>query len=107
MNDLIKIENNKPIVKEKIINRLIELETDIKQLTELYDKYKRQLLEEMEKKNIVKISDETTGLSISYIPAQENLERFNKARLRDLYPDIYDECIDMNGKKSAYITIRR
>ena len=48
-----------------------------------------------------------TGLSISYVAAQENLEKFNKTRLRDNYPDIYDECIDMNGKRAAYITIRK
>ena len=47
----------------------------------------------MEKRNVIKIVDEITGLSISYVAAQENLEKFNKTRLRDNYPDIYDEKI--------------
>ena len=68
---------------------------------------KKMIQEEMEKRNVIKIVDEITGLSISYVAAQENLEKFNKTRLRDNYPDIYDECIDMNRKRAAYITIRK
>ena len=66
--------------------------------------YNRRTFKVLSKKRIV---DEITGLSISYVAAQENLEKFNKTRLRDNYPDIYDECIDMNGKRAAYITIRK
>lgn len=107
MNELIRIENNKAILKKEMIANIIDIETKIKELTDVYDTYKKQIQEEMEKRNIIKLVDETTGLSISYVAAQENLEKFNKTRLRDNYPDIYDECIDMNGKRAAYITIRK
>ena len=107
MNELIRIENDKAILKEEMIANILDIESKIKELTDVYDTYKKIIQEEMEKRNVIKIVDEITGLSISYVAAQENLEKFNKTRLRDNYPDIYDECIDMNGKRAAYITIRK
>ena len=107
MNELIRIENDKAILKEEMIANILDIESKIKELTDVYDTYKKMIQEEMEKKIVIKIVDEITGLSISYVAAQENLEKFNKTRLRDNYPDIYDECIDMNGKRAAYITIRK
>src|SRR5574344_424494 len=104
MNELIRIENDKAILKEEMIANILNIESKIKELTDVYDTYKKMIQEEMEKRNVIKIVDEITGLSISYVAAQENLEKFNKTRLRDNYPDIYDECIDMNGKRAAYIT---
>ena len=107
MNELIRIENDKAILEEEMIANILDIESKIKELTDVYDTYKKIIQEEMEKRNVIKIVDEITGLSISYVAAQENLEKFNKTRLRDNYPDIYDECIDMNGKRAAYITIRK
>lgn len=107
MNELIRIKNDKAILKEEMIANILDIESKIKELTDVYDTYKKMIQEEMEKRNVIKIVDEITGLSISYVAAQENLEKFNKTRLRDNYPDIYDECIDMNGKRAAYITIRK
>ena len=107
MNELIRIENDKAILKEEMIANILDIESKIKELTDVYDTYKKMIQEEMEKRNVIKIVDEITGLSISYVASQENLEKFNKTRLRDNYPDIYDECIDMNGKRAAYITIRK
>ena len=107
MNELIRIENDTAILKEEMIANILDIESKIKELTDVYDTYKKMIQEEMEKRNVIKIVDEITGLSISYVAAQENLEKFNKTRLRDNYPDIYDECIDMNGKRAAYITIRK
>lgn len=107
MNELIRIENDKAILKEEMIANILDIESKIKELTDVYDTYKKMIQEEMEKRNVIKIVDEITGLSISYVAAQEKLEKFNKTRLRDNYPDIYDECIDMNGKRAAYITIRK
>ena len=105
MNELIRIENDKAILKQEMIANILDIETKIKELTDVYDTYKKMIQEEMEKRNVIKIVDEITGLSISYVAAQENLEKFNKTKLRNNYPDIYDECIDMNGKRAAYITI--
>ena len=107
MNELIRMENNKAILKEDMIANILDIELKIKELTDVYDTYKKMIQDEMEKRNVIKIVDETTGLSISYVAAQENLEKFNKTILRNNYPGIYDECIDMNGKRAAYITIRK
>ena len=107
MNELIVIKDDKAILKSEMVRNILDIESKINELTDIYNLYKKSIQEEMEKKNIIKITDETSGLSISYIAAQDNLEKFNKTRLRELYPDIYDECVDMNGKRAAYITIRK
>jgi len=60
----------------------------------------------MEEKNILKISDDITGLTISYIEAKENLEKFNQSKFKEDYPDLYDQYVTLDGKKSAYITIK-
>ncbi len=60
----------------------------------------------MEEKGVIRILDDTTGLSITYIEAKENLEKFNQTKFREEHPDLYDEYVTLDGKKSAYITIR-
>ena len=107
MNEVIVIKNDKPVLNGEIAENIWRLEEKIKKLTEAYEVYKKMIQDEMEKNNVIKLTDESSGLSISYIAAQDNLEKFNKNKLRELYPDIYDECIDMNGKRAAYITIRK
>ena len=60
----------------------------------------------MEDKGVIKIVDEITGLVITYIEAKENLEKFNQAKFREEHPDLFDEYVTLDGKKSAYITIK-
>ena len=106
MNNLITIENEKPILKEDMVLKVIEIEDKIKQLKTVQDAYKEQIRTAMEEKGVIKILDDTTGLSITYIEAKENLEKFNQAKFREEHPDLYDEYITLDGKKSAYITIK-
>ena len=65
MNELIRIENDKAILKEEMIANILDIESKIKELTDVYDTYKKMIQEEMEKKNVIKIVDEITGLSLS------------------------------------------
>ena len=62
--------------------------------------------EAMEEKGVIKILDDVSGLSITYIEAKENLEKFNQAKFREEHPDLFDEYVTLDGKKSAYITIK-
>lgn len=106
MNSLITIENEKPILKEEMVLKIIEIEDKIKQLKAIQDDYKKEIMSAMEEKNVIKILDDTSGLSITYIEAKENLEKFNQVKFRDEHPDLFDEYVTLDGKKSAYITIK-
>ncbi len=106
MKDLIIIKNDEPILESKMTQNLIEVENKIKELKAIEDGYKKAIKEAMEKQGIIKITDEISGLSISYIAAQSNIERFNKDKFQEENPDLYDKYVTMDGKKSAYITVR-
>ncbi len=106
MNNLITIENEKPILKEDMVLKVIEIEDKIKQLKNIQDEYKKQIMGAMEEKGVIKILDDVSGLSITYIEAKENLEKFNQAKFREDHPDWFDEYVTLDGKKSAYITIK-
>ncbi len=106
MNNLITIENEKPILKEDMVLKVIEIEDKIKQLKNIQDEYKKQIMGAMEEKGVIKILDDVSGLSITYIEAKENLEKFNQAKFREEHPDLFDEYVTLDGKKSAYITIK-
>lgn len=106
MNELIKIENDTAILESKMVEDLITVELKIKELKKIQDAYKETIRKAMEEKGVIKLADETTGLTISYIAAQNNLEKFNKDKFQEENPDIYDRYVTMDGKKSAYITVR-
>lgn len=106
MNELIKIENDTAILENKMVEDLITVELQIKELKKIQDAYKETIKKAMEEKGVIKLADETTGLTISYIAAQNNLEKFNKDKFQEENPDIYDKYVTMDGKKSAYITVR-
>lgn len=106
MNELIKLENDTAILESKMVEDLITVELKIKELKKIQDAYKETIRKAMEEKGVIKLADETTGLTISYIAAQNNLEKFNKDKFQEENPDIYDKYVTMDGKKSAYITVR-
>lgn len=106
MNNLITLRDDKPILKEDMVLKVIEIEDKIKQLKSIQDEYKKEIMTAMEDKGVIKIVDEITGLVITYIEAKENLEKFNQAKFREEHPDLFDEYVTLDGKKSAYITIK-
>ena len=75
-------------------------------MKKVQDAYKETIRKAMEEKGVIKLTDETTGLTISYIAAQSNLEKFNKEKFQEENPELYDKYVTMDGKKSAYITVR-
>lgn len=106
MNNLVTIDNDKPILKEDMVIKVLEVEDKIKQLKTIQDKYKKDILNAMEDKGVIKIVDDTTGLTISYIEAKNHLEKFNQSKFKEDYPDLFDEYVTLDGKKAAYITIK-
>lgn len=106
MNELIIMQNDKPILEDSMVMNLIDIENKIKELKKVQDDYKKLIKEAMEKQGVIKLVDEITGLSISYVAEQNNLEKFNKDKFQEENPDLYDKYVTMDGKKSAYITVR-
>lgn len=106
MNELIALVEDRAILDSKMVDSLILVEKQLKELKEVQEAYKKSIKEEMEKKNVIKLVDEITGLSISYIPAQNNLEKFHKELLQEEKPEIYDEYVTMDGKRASYITVK-
>ena len=89
-----------------ILDSLILVEKQIKDLKDIQETYKKAIKEEMEKKNVIKLVDDITGLTITYVPAQNNLEKFHKDLLQEEKPEIYDEYVTMDGKRASYITVK-
>lgn len=106
MNELIKIENDTAILENKMVQDLITVEQRIKELKKIQDTYKETIKKAMEEKGVIKLVDEISGLTISYIAEQNNLEKFNKDKFQEENPDLYDKYVTMDGKKAAYITVR-
>ena len=106
MNNLVTIKNDKPVLQSDMVLKVIEIEDKLKQLKEIQDEYKKEILTAMEENGIIKLSDETTGLTINYIEAKTNIEKFDQVRFKKENPDLYDEYVTLDGKKSAYITIK-
>ena len=106
MNELITISEEKAILDIQMVDSLILVEKQIKELKDIQETYKKAIKEEMEKKNVIKLVDEITGLTITYVPAQNNLEKFHKDLLQEEKPEIYDEYVTMDGKRASYITVK-
>ena len=106
MNELITVIEDKAILDTDMVNSLILVEKQIKELKDIQETYKKAIKEAMEEKNVIKVSDEINGLFINYISAQTNLEKFNKEKFQEENPELYDKYVTMNGKKSAYITVK-
>ncbi len=106
MNELITIVDEKPILATSMVLDLINLQVRMKELKDEEENYKKIIKESMEQKGIIKLTDEINGLSITYIPEQNNLEKFNKEKFQEENPDMYDKYVSMDGKRTAYINIR-
>ncbi len=106
MNKLIKVQDDIAMLDEDFVLKIIGVESKIKELKEVQDEYKKELMKAMEEKGIVRLVDDITGLNITYIEAKDNLEKFHQQEFKKDHPDMYDEYVTMDGKKTAYITIK-
>jgi len=99
--DLIKVENNVPMLDKDVSQQIAAFEKQIKFMKAEEERLKKAIQDEMELKLIRGIK--TDELNISYIP-ETYAEHFNKDEFRLAYPDLYDEFIEMRPKK-AFIKI--
>ena len=100
MTELIKIENGISILDEETSNKIAAFERQIKLLKEAEDALKEMVKAEMEAKGILKVEDETNGMTISYI-APTHRETFDSKKFKAEKPDIYDEYVKFTPVKSS------
>ena len=101
MGDLIKFENNVPMLDPHVSQQIAEFERQIKFMKSEEEKLKKAIQEEMERKFIKGFK--TDDLTISYV-GETTSEYFNKDKFRMENPDLYDEYIEMRPKK-AFVKI--
>lgn len=100
MTELIKIENGISILDADVSNKIAEFERQIKLIKEAEDALKEVVLAEMEARGILKLQDETNGMTISYIASTER-ETFDSKKFKADNPDLYDEYVKLTPVKSS------
>ena len=100
MNELIVVENGISLINEKEANEIMNLKILKEQIDKNLKDKTEQILEEMENKGILKVSNEIVGLEVTYI-APSDRESFDSKKLREDNPDLYDEYVKMNPVKSS------
>ena len=77
---------------------IAEFEKKIKELKKQEDELKEQIIKEMNEKGLIKV--ETNELIISYINSYDK-ETFDKNKLKEDYPKLYDEYVRMSTVKPS------
>lgn len=98
--ELIKRENGLSILDAGVSDKIANFERQLKAIKKQEDALKQAILEEMESKGIIKLEDEITGLSITYV-AETTRESFDSKAFRKDNPDVYDEYVRMSPVKSS------
>lgn len=98
MNDLITIIDGEAVLDSVISGQIALFEKRLKDIKEAEDEIKQRILEEMEKKGIIKISTET--MSISYV-APSDRETFDSKKFKKDHADLFDEYVRMSPVKSS------
>lgn len=100
MKELIKIENGISLLDADVSNKIAEFERQIKLIKEAEDALKELIKAEMEARGILKVADETNGMTISYV-APTYRETFDSKKFKADNPDMYDEYVKLSPVKSS------
>lgn len=95
-NELINIETNELDIE--VSKKIAEFEKQVKEIKEKEDELKSLILEEMERKEIIKIENE--DLIISYVSSTDR-EKFDSKKLKEDNQELYDQYITMVPVKAS------
>jgi hypothetical protein len=98
MNDLITMNEGTALLDPEVSAKIAEFERKAKEIKEAEDALKAKILEEMESKDIIKIT--TNEFTISYI-APTDRETFDSKRFKAEHTDLFDEYVKMSPVKSS------
>lgn len=96
-NELVVVDNGEPKIAPLLAYQLIMAEKTIKEMQQFQKNYKEKILKAMEENGIYKIDND--GVRINYYaPNTEN--KFDTDTFKKDYPDLYEQYIKINDKKS-------
>lgn len=98
MEELIIVQNDVALLNDDASKTILAIEKEIKLLKEKQDLIKQVVLEEMERKNILKLED--NNLTINYIASCDR-ETFDSKKFKAEHQDLYDEYVKMSPVKSS------
>lgn len=102
MADMIAMKDGTLILTKEFADKLVEFERQAAILKKQEDELKQALLEEMERRQILKI--ENDDLAITYVAAS-NRESFDSKRFRADFPTVYDDYVRIS-KVSPSVRIK-
>lgn len=102
MADMIATRDGILILAKEFADKLVEFERQAATLKKQEDELKQALLEEMERRQILKI--ENDNLAITYVAAS-NRESFDSKRFRADFPTVYDDYVRIS-KVSPSVRIK-
>lgn len=97
-DELITISQGVALLDAQTAVRIAEFERKAKEIKDAEDALKKEILEEMAEKGIIKI--ETDDMTITYV-APTDRESFDSKRLRIERPDLYDEYVNISPVKAS------
>ncbi len=98
--DLITVSDNNYLLDAGTAKKIAEFETQIKEAEKKRDELKKAIMEEMERKEIVKV--ETEGLSITYI-ASTTRESLDTKAIKEELPTVYDTYARISPVKARIV----
>jgi len=104
MNSLVVLENGEYDVALDVKNTIFSIENEIKNLTDLRDKYKKALIKEIEDRGITKCNIKNELFTLTY-KAPSTKETLDSKSLKADMPEIYNEYIKISEVSSS-ISVR-
>lgn len=104
INSLILLENGEYDVALDVKQTIFAIEKEIKNLTELRDKYKKALIQEIEDRGITKCNITNDFFTLTY-KGVSTRETLDSKRLKEDMPEIYDEYVKISNVSSS-ISVR-
>lgn len=96
--ELITVSADTALLQPEISKKIADFERQIKEIKQAEDELKMKILEEMERKGLLKVK--TDDLAITYV-APADRESFDSKKFRDDHADLYDEYIKMTPVKAS------
>lgn len=96
--ELITVSADTALLQPEISKKIADFERQIKEIKQAEDELKTKILEEMERKGLLKVK--TDDLAITYV-APADRESFDSKKFREDHADLYDEYIKMTPVKAS------
>ena len=96
--ELITVSADTALLQPEISKKIADFERQIKEIKQAEDELKTKILEEMERKGLLKVK--TDDLAITYV-APADRESFDSKKFREDHAVLYDEYIKMTPVKAS------